>query len=339
MMRFARRQYLIGSVVALGSVIAAACDREAAPPPADTAPPPVRRAPVTTLPTPRPGSVPIHVLFGPYEGLVYSEIPFTNYTSDWKVIAPQQELYRTMVFPMFQDRHPDHHVIFETNHDPLPVVQAAHAAGHAPDLFLADDRRGRAVVRQGLAERLDGRVRQWSDHADFVRPALAAGQYDRQQWGLPLFTQVYTLYYNQALLRALGLLRLPTTWEDLLAAADQSTKVEGHHVVRQGVNGPGPQWFMWLLQSTGTTLYEGGSGRLWWGSGGDSAVLAVPVPRGTSLGCRAAPEHNDAKWSGALRLHQVPLGDWPGGPCLAAGAAAEDTRGGPPAPVEGVGTF
>ncbi len=91
-----------------------------------------------------------------------------------------------------------------------------------------------------------------------MRPALAAGQYDRQQWGLPLFTQVYALYYNQTLLRALGILRLPTTWEDLLTAAAQSAKVEGHRVVRQGVNGHESQWFWWLLQSTGATLYRDG---------------------------------------------------------------------------------
>ena len=271
MIRFARRQYLIGSVAVLGSVVAAACDRDAAPPPEAEPLPPPRRAPVTSLPTPRPGSVPIRVLFGPYEGLVYEEVPFTHYTSDWKLIAPQQELYRTKVFPMFQDRYPDNHVTFDTTHDPLPVVQAAHAAGQAPDLFLADDRRGRVVIRQGLAERLDGRVRQWPDRADFVRPALAAGQSERQQWGLPLFTQVYTLYYNQALLRALGLLRLPTTWEDLLAAVDQSTKVEGHHVVRQGVNGPDPQWFWWLLQSTGATLYEAGRA----GFGGEAEEILL----------------------------------------------------------------
>lgn len=179
MMRFARRQYLIGSISAIGSVVAAACDREAAPPPPDTAPPRPRPAPVTALPTPRPGSVPIRALFGPYTGLVYSEIPFTMRGSDLQVLKPQQELYRTTVFPTFQDRYPDNHVTFDTTHDPLPVVQAAHAAGQAPDLFLADDRRGRAVVRQGLAARLDGRVRQWPDRADFVRPALAAGQYDR----------------------------------------------------------------------------------------------------------------------------------------------------------------
>ena len=276
MIRLVRRQYLLGSIATLGGVVAAACDLREVPqsdatPPADATPPPPRRAPVTTLPTPRPGSVAIRVLYGPYEGLVYSEIPFTNYTSDWKVMAPQQELYRTTTFATFQERYPDNHVTFDTTHDPFPVVQAAHAAGQAPDLFLADDRRGRTVVRQGLAERLDSRVRQWPDRADFVRPALAAGQYERRQWGLPLFTQVYTLYYNQALLRALGILRLPTTWEDLLAAADQSTKVEGHHVVRQGINGPGPQWFMWLLQSTGATLYEAGQA----GFGGEAEEILL----------------------------------------------------------------
>ncbi len=271
MVRLVRRQYLIGSIATLGSVVAAACDRETAPPPEAEPPPPRRPAPVITLPTPRPGSVAIHVLYGPYEGLVYEEVPFTHHTSDWKVIAPQQELYRTTAFLTFRDRYPDHHVTFDTTHDPFPVVQAAHAAGQAPDLFLADDRRGRAVVRQGLAERLDGRVRQWPDRADFVRPALAAGQSDRQQWGLPLFTQVYTLYYNQVLLRSLGLLHLPTTWEDLLAAAEQSTKVKGHHVVRQGVNGPDRQWFMWLLQSTGATLYEAGQA----GFGGEAEEILL----------------------------------------------------------------
>ena len=258
MMRFVRRQYLIGSVVALGSGVAAACDREEAPPPAATPPPP-RRVPITALPTPRPGSVPLRMLFGPWPGLPYSEIPMTFYRSDHTVMTPQQALYRATAFATFQERYSDNHVIFDTTHDPLPVLQAAHAADDAPDLFYMDDRRGRAVVRHGMAARLDGRVRQWPDLADFVRPALAAGQNDRQQWGLPLFTSVYTLYYNQALLRALGILRIPTTWEDFLFVAEQSTRVDGDRVVRQGVNKPDAQWFWWLLQSTGATLYRDGS--------------------------------------------------------------------------------
>ena len=277
-MRSSRRIYLAGVAASLGGVLTAACDLVAAPrpdaessPPDATPPAPPRRARITALPTPRPGSVPIRVLYGLYTGLVFSEFPIIMRGSDLQELKPQQELYRTTAFAAFQDRYPDNHVTFDTTHDPLPVLQAAHAADDAPDLFLLDDRRGRAVVRHGLAARLDGRVRQWPERADFVRPALAAGQYDRQQWGLPLFTQVYTLYYNQALLRALGILRLPTTWEELLVAADQSTKVEGHHVVRQGVNGPGPQWFWWLLQSTGATLYE--AGRVGFGGEAEEILL------------------------------------------------------------------
>ena len=236
-MRFARRQYLIGSVVAIGGVVAAACDLAAVPRPGAESPRP-RLAPDAGPPTPRPGVASIRVLYGQWQGPLITEFEMTRYTADWKVVAPQQELYRTTAFATFQDRYPDSHITLDIHHDPLPILQGAHAAGKAPDLFYMDDRRGRAVIRHGMAQRLDGRVRQWPDRADFVRPALAAGQYDRQQWGLPLFTQVYTLYYNQALLRTLGILRLPTTWEDLLTAAEQSTKVEGHHVVRQGVNGP-----------------------------------------------------------------------------------------------------
>ena len=255
MTRLSRRTYLAGVAASLGGVLAAACDLADTPWP-DAGPPLPR--PDTGPPTPRPEPTSIRVLYGQWQGPLVSEFDMTHYTADKKVVAPQQELYRTTAFDTFQDRYPDSHVTLDSHHDPLPILQGAHAAGKAPDLFYMDDRRGRDVVRHGMAQRLEGRLRQWPDRADFVRPALEAGQYDRQQWGLPLFTQVYTLFYNRTLLRALGILRLPTTWDDLLTAATQSAKVAGHQVVRQGVNGHESQWFWWLLQSVGATLYRNG---------------------------------------------------------------------------------
>ncbi len=257
MARSSRRRYLAGVAAGLGGVLAAACDLVGAPWPA-AAPPRPRPHPDAGPPTPRPEPTSIRVLYGQWQGPLITEFDMTDYTADGKIIAPQQELYRTTAFTAFQERYPDSDISLDIRPDPLPILQGAHAAGQAPDIFYMDDRRGRAVVRHGMATRLDGRLRRWPDRADFVPPALAAGRYDRQQWGLPFFTQVYTPYYNQALLRDLGILRLPTTWEDLLAAAAQSTKVEGRRLVRRGVNGPGPQWFWWLLQSTGATLYEAG---------------------------------------------------------------------------------
>ena len=257
MARSSRRRYLAGVAAGLGGVLAAACDLVGAPWPA-AAPPRPRPHPDAGPPTPRPEPTSIRVLHGQWQGPLITEFDMTDYTADGKIIAPQQELYRTTAFTAFQERYPDSDISLDIRPDPLPILQGAHAAGQAPDIFYMDDRRGRAVVRHGMATRLDGRLRRWPDRADFVPPALAAGRYDRQQWGLPFFTQVYTLYYNQALLRDLGILRLPTTWEDLLVVAAQSAKVEGHQVVRQGINSHDSQWFWWLLQSVGATLYRNG---------------------------------------------------------------------------------
>ncbi len=257
MTRCARRPYLIRAVATLGGAAAAACDLVGTPRP-QAEPPRPGLSPDAGPPARRPGPTSIRVLYGQWRGPLISEFDLTDYTPDGKIVAPQQELYRTTAFAAFQDRYPDSDVTLDIHPDPWPILQGLHAAGQASDLFYMDDRRGRAVVRYGMAQRLEGRLRRWSERADFVRPALEASQSDRQQWGLPLFTQVYTLYYNQALLRALGILRLPTTWEDLLSVAAQSAKVEGQQVVRQGVNSHDSQWFWWLLQSSGATLYRNG---------------------------------------------------------------------------------
>ena len=169
-MRFARRQYLIGSVAALHGVVAAACDLTDTPRP-DAGPPRPRLAPDAGPPTPRPEPTAIRVLYGQWRGPLITEIEMTDYTDDGKVIAPQQELYRTTALTAFQDRYPDSDISLDIHPDPLPILQGAHAAGTAHDIFVMDDRRGRAVVRHGMATRLDGRLRRWPDRADFVPPA------------------------------------------------------------------------------------------------------------------------------------------------------------------------
>ena len=93
---------------------------------------------------------------------------------------------------------------------------------------------------------------------DFVQPALLAGQTAGVQWGLPLFSQVYTLYFNRHVLRAAGIGQPPTTWGALLDTAYRSTLVKDGELVRAGLPAPHSRWFWWLLQLTGVTLYDGG---------------------------------------------------------------------------------
>ncbi len=148
MTRLSRRTYLAGVAAGLGGVLAAACDLAEAPRPDADSPLP---RPDAGPPTPRPGPTAIRVLYGQWSGPLITEFDMTHYTPDWKVVAPQQELYRTTAFTAFQDRYSDSHLTFDTHHDPLPILQGAHAAGKAPDIFVMDDRRGREVVHHGMA--------------------------------------------------------------------------------------------------------------------------------------------------------------------------------------------
>ena len=248
-MRFARRQYLTRSGASLSGVFAAACSLTESLWPG-TGPPP-RRVPPATL----------RVLYGrhgPGLGTTFTEIPVPWIGPDGRPEEPVAEWFRTTATPALMERYPDSTVSFETHHDPLNRALELHRAGTAPDIFQTDDLRHADLIRQRLAHRLDGWIKQMPNSDDFVQPALLAGQTAGVQWGLPLFSQVYTLYFNRHVLRAAGIGQPPTTWGDLLDTAFRSTLVSDGELVRAGLPAPHSRWFWWLLQLTGVTLYDGG---------------------------------------------------------------------------------
>ena len=248
-MRFARRQYLTRSVAALSGVLGAACSLTESLWPG-TGPPLPRAAPVT-----------LRVLYGrhgPGLGTTFTEIPVLWIGPDGRPEEPVAEWFRTTATPALMERYPDSTVSFETHHDPLNRALELHRAGTAPDIFQTDDLRHADLIRQRLAHRLDGWIKQMPNSDDFVQPALLAGQTAGVQWGLPLFSQVYTLYFNRHVLRAAGIGQPPTTWGDLLDTAFRSTLVSDGELVRAGLSAPHSRWFWWLLQLTGVTLYDGG---------------------------------------------------------------------------------
>ena len=248
-MRFARRQYLTRSVAALSGVLGAACSLTESLWPG-TGPPLPRAAPVT-----------LRVLYGrhgPGLGTTFTEIPVPWIGPDGRPEEPVAEWFRTTATPALMERYPDSTVSFETHHDPLNRALELHRAGIAPDIFQTDDLRHADLIRQRLAHRLDGWIKQMPHADDFVQPALLAGQTAGVQWGLPLFSQVYTLYFNRHVLRAAGFGQPPTTWGELLDTAYRSTLVGDGELVRAGLPAPHSRWFWWLLQLTGVTLYDGG---------------------------------------------------------------------------------
>lgn len=257
MVRMSRRCFLGSTVAGLGSLLAAACALGEAPPP--SAGPPLRRpAPTLSVPTQQRGPTTIRVLFGPWTGAMYERDDLLYQAQDGRLFYPHEELLRTTAFAAFQSRYPDSKLTFETTGDTVPALQRRQAAGTLPDLFEADDKRSADLLRAGAVQSVEGHVRNWPAASDFVRPAWDAGRSRSQQWGLPLFTFAYTLYFNSAVLREAGIAQLPATWEDLLEVAARSKVVNGTQLVRQGLNTPDAQWFWWLLQTLGATLYEDG---------------------------------------------------------------------------------
>ena len=179
---------------------------------------------------------------------------------DGRPDTPDAEWFHTTAATAFKERCPDSTVSYEMHHDPLNRALELHRAGTAPDIFQTDDLRHADLIRRRLAHRLDGWIKHKQlPHADdFVQPALLAGQTAGVQWGLPLFSRVYTLYFNRRVLQAAGFGQPPSTWGELLDTAHRSTLVGDGELVRAGLSAPHSRWFWWLLQLTGVTLYDGG---------------------------------------------------------------------------------
>ncbi len=246
-MPFTRRRFLNRSAAALGGILAAACSLTES------------LWPGTGSPLPRAAPVALRVLYGPWiREAMYTAVPVVYTGPDGGPFTPDREWFHTTVAPAFRERYPDSTVTFESHHDPLHWALELHQAGTAPDIFQTDDLRHADLIRRRLAHRLDGWVKQWRQTDDFVQPAWLAGQTAGVQWGLPLFSRVYTLYFNRYVLRAAGMSQPPPTWGDLLDTAYRSTLVRDGELVRAGLSAPHSRWFWWLLQLTGVTLYDGG---------------------------------------------------------------------------------
>ena len=271
MMLLARRRYLTRSVAGLGGMFGAACALGEAPPPSAE---PLPRQPTVALnvPTQHKAPVAIRVLSGPWTGAMYEQDNplYIDIAQDGRSFYPHEELLRTTAFATFQSRFPDSTLTFETTGDTVPELHRRQAAGTLPDLFEADDKRSADLLRAGAVQSVEGHVRNWPAASDFVRPAWNAGRSRSQQWGLPLFTFAYTLYFNSDVLREAGIPQLPATWEDLREVAARSTVRNGTQLVRQGLNTPDAQWFWWLLQTLGATLYEAGEAGF---TGGEAEVV------------------------------------------------------------------
>jgi multiple sugar transport system substrate-binding protein len=138
-------------------------------------------------------------------------------------------------------------------------LNAAFAAGTAPDVFGHGPAAVADFVINDRLEALDGYLAEL-DQADLddMEAGLLGGQVDGKQYLMPLLMQGSLLVYDAADFEAAGLDpdAPPTTWEEVLAAAEKLTVRDGDTITRSGLLVPSQQiarqqTFATLIMSAG----------------------------------------------------------------------------------------
>jgi multiple sugar transport system substrate-binding protein len=118
-----------------------------------------------------------------------------------------------------------------------PNTLAAAVSGQGPDVVNIGNTNAVTFQSTGAFYPFDDKALQTLGGKDrFVASALAtAGAAGQVPTSIPLYSQVYGLYYNKKLFADAGI-KPPTTWEELISAAQALTKPDQH---KYGISIPG----------------------------------------------------------------------------------------------------
>jgi multiple sugar transport system substrate-binding protein len=129
------------------------------------------------------------------------------------------------VIASFEDAYPE----ITVDYEPIPEgyidqMTAQFSAGEPPDLFYVQAEFADAWIEDGLLEPLDPYFagNPEFDTDPFFDPLLEAFQFEGQTYGLPKDASPLALYVNTDMLSEAGV-EIPTTWEELQAAAEELT--------------------------------------------------------------------------------------------------------------------
>ncbi|MCG8479942.1 MAG: sugar ABC transporter substrate-binding protein [Spirochaetales bacterium] len=100
-------------------------------------------------------------------------------------------------------------------------VSAAALAGQAPDLMFVIPDFAMTVKELGVAAPVTQLVEELHNEHRFVAAAIDPYFADGEYWAVPLFGMQQVLWYRRDLFREAGIEAAPTTWDELIAAAER----------------------------------------------------------------------------------------------------------------------
>ena len=130
------------------------------------------------------------------------------------------------------------------------LLQAA-SSKSLPDIALVNtDTQLPTLAAQGVLSDLDTLGLTTDGLAE---PVAALGQYEDTLYGLPTQVEDYSVFYNKAYFEEAGITELPTTFDELIAAAKATTTADHYGIALPGIAGDGStsSYFLPFLLSAG----------------------------------------------------------------------------------------
>lgn len=130
------------------------------------------------------------------------------------------------------------------------LLQAA-SSKSLPDIALVNtDTQLPTLAAQGVLSDLDTLGLTTDGLAE---PVAALGEYEDTLYGLPTQVEDYSVFYNKAYFEEAGITELPTTFDELIAAAKATTTADHYGIALPGIAGDGStsSYFLPFLLSAG----------------------------------------------------------------------------------------
>lgn len=152
-----------------------------------------------------------------------SSQPIVLKLSGWGASPTEQRLLQ-QVLQDFEASHPTIKVKFEVIADQyMDVIKTRLIGDAAPDVFYLDALEAPFLMAQNVLEPLNPYITSEFDLADIEPNLLQPFQAQNQIYGLPKDYSTLALFYNRQAFQTAGLNVPPTTWAELLTAAQRLT--------------------------------------------------------------------------------------------------------------------
>ncbi|MGM0123432.1 multiple sugar transport system substrate-binding protein [Enterococcus sp. AZ194] len=134
------------------------------------------------------------------------------------------------------------------------------AGGEIPDVILWDRfNTGMYAEKNALLDLDDLISKDNIKLDDFYEETVKEMNYKDKQYGIPLLVDNRSLFYNKKLLKEAGV-EPPTNWDELLSAAEKTTKWEGKKLVQAGFSLDDVGLFnIWIQQAGGSVVSQDGT--------------------------------------------------------------------------------